>query len=257
MIPAFWHRLTDELDQWQAGGNKARLWLRDDDAVEPTPALDRLADFSARFGAPVLLAIIPKGAREALAHWLAGAPLLLPAQHGYAHRNHAPAGSKPQELGLHRGLEAVLDDLVRGRDKMMRLFGQNLRPVLVPPWNRIDPALVPHLPGIGFEALSTFAEPGWNGAKKPKRFDSHVDLIDWKATRIGHEPEKAMDKLVAALALARGRNHAPAGILAHHLVHGERAWAFLESLGQVIATHPAARWISVDDLMCLEGPPDE
>ena len=253
MIPAFWHRLTGELDQWQTTGSLARLWLRDDDAVEPTPALDRLAEFSACYSAPVLLAIIPKGTGEALADRLSDAPLLLPAQHGFSHRNHAPGGEKPQELGLHRGLDAVLDDLARGREKLVRLFGQNLRPVLVPPWNRIDPALIPHLPELGFQALSTFGEPGWNGEVEPRRLDAHVDIIDWKHTRSGHEPEKLVDKLVVALALARARSHAPVGILTHHLVHGERAWAFLEALGIVLDAHPAARWISMDELMIQES----
>ena len=253
MTAPFWQKLAQELDLWQATGSLARLWLRDDDAIEPTPALDRLIDFSSRFSAPLLLAIIPKGTGEALAHRLADEPLVLPAQHGYSHRNHAQPGSKPQELGLHRGLETVLDDLARGREKLARLFGQNLRPVLVPPWNRIDPALVPHLPELGFDALSTFGEPGWNGEEEPRKFDCNVDIIDWKATRTGHEPEKMVDKLVEALAQARARNLAPVVILAHHLVHGEKAWDFLDVLGEVLASHPAARWISTDELMIQES----
>ena len=251
MISAFWRKLDDELDLWQASGNCVRLWLRDDDAIAPTPALDRLIATLKPFGAPVLLAIIPKGASAALADRLEGEALVMPAQHGYSHRNHAWPGSKPQELGLHRGEEAVLDDLARGREKLIHLFGDALRPVLVPPWNRIDPALVPRLPELGFEAYSTFGMPGWRD-DSPPRHDCHVDIIDWKLTRAGHEPEKLVDKLVEALQLARADSHAPVGLLLHHLVHGEKAWAFLEGLGAVLARHSAARWISFDDLMNLE-----
>ena len=252
MIAAFWQNLRDELDIWQASGHIARFWLRDDDAIAPSPALDRLIATLAPFKAPVLLAIIPKGAGLALAERLAGEALVLPAQHGFSHRNHANAGQKPQELGLHRGAEAVLDDLARGREKLLKLFGTSLRAVLVPPWNRMDADLAPRLPELGFEALSTFGKPGWNN-DEPRRFDSNVDIIDWKQTRTGHEADKQVTKQVEALTQARASSHAPVGILTHHLVHGPKAWHFLETLGEVLASHAAARWISYDDLMNLES----
>ncbi|MGO7418364.1 polysaccharide deacetylase, partial [Rhizobium ruizarguesonis] len=37
-----WDPLRRELDLWQAAGRVARFWLRDDDAVEPTLALEML-----------------------------------------------------------------------------------------------------------------------------------------------------------------------------------------------------------------------
>lgn len=253
MKASIWHTLCEELDLWHASGHCPRLWLRDDDAIAPTPALDRLIATLKALGAPVLLAIIPKRATRALAERLEGEALVLPAQHGYSHTNHAGAGEKPMELGLHRGEQAVLDDLARGREKLLELFGQQLRPVLVPPWNRIDPELVPRLPELGLTAVSTFGEPDWSREETPRRFDCHVDIIDWKQTRMGHEPEKSARKLVDALAAARAKNHAPVGILTHHLVHGPHAWAFLEQLGAALATRPAVCWLSFDVLMQLEG----
>ena len=50
----------------------------------------------------------------------------------------------------------VLGELGTGRMALERLFGARPLPVLVPPWNRIAPALVPTLPEIGFAGLSTF-----------------------------------------------------------------------------------------------------
>ena len=239
-----WQPLHAELDIWQDQGQTARFWLRDDDAIAPTPALDRLIAILARHHIPVLLAIIPKGAGLELAARLAGADLVLPCQHGFSHRNHASPGEKPQELGLHRGFEPVLADLRGGRDKLLALFGNALRPVLVPPWNRIDPALVPHLAPLGITALSTFGEPAPPGF----HIDANVDIIDWRASRSGHAHPKLVAKLVEALVAARKNQHAPVGILAHHLVHGERAWSFLEWLGESLAAHPAALWVSFDAL---------
>ena len=36
-----WLELNAELDRWHKAGKTARFWLRDDDAVEPTPELER------------------------------------------------------------------------------------------------------------------------------------------------------------------------------------------------------------------------
>ena len=41
-LPALANPLLDEIDRRQNTGRPLRLWLRDDDAVEPTPALERL-----------------------------------------------------------------------------------------------------------------------------------------------------------------------------------------------------------------------
>src|SRR5882762_9167952 len=77
-----WRSLDAELDLWAAQGRIARLWLRDDDAVEPSPALDRLLAVCNGHGVPLLLAIIPAGAGLALAQRLAGEANVLPCQHG-------------------------------------------------------------------------------------------------------------------------------------------------------------------------------
>ena len=50
----------------------------------------------------------------------------------------------------------VLGELGTGWLALERLFGGRALSVMVPPWNRIAPALVPTLPEIGFRGLSTF-----------------------------------------------------------------------------------------------------
>ena len=170
-----------ELDSWEERGLRAKLWLRDDDAIAPSPALERWFALCRAHNAPLLLAVIPAGAGEALAERLASEPLIHPCQHGLSHANHARPGERAAELGLQRGLDAVLDDLRRGREKLAALFGARLNDTLVPPWNRIAPELVPELPALGFTALSCF---GWKdiGAGLAQSH-THVDLIDWKTTR--------------------------------------------------------------------------
>lgn len=97
-----WKTLEAELDRWRQAGRTARFWLRDDDAVEPTPALDRLVALSGQHRVPMTLAVIPEHTGEALAQRLTVHRDIDVAVHGWSHVNFAGAGEKKQELGPHR-----------------------------------------------------------------------------------------------------------------------------------------------------------
>jgi hypothetical protein len=117
----------------------------------------------------------------------------------------------------------------------------------VPPWNRIDEALLPSLPALGFTALSAFgpARPG-----PLKCLNAHVDLMEWKAERKGKEHAALVAEIVAQLKqrLEAGSSE-PIGLLCHHLAHDETAWSFLQGLVDTMAEPPACRWLSARDLM--------
>ena len=65
--------LLAELDCSAGTGQRITFWLRDDDAVTTTPALDRLLSQAATFDVPVVLAVIPMPAEPELASSLSGA----------------------------------------------------------------------------------------------------------------------------------------------------------------------------------------
>jgi hypothetical protein len=226
-----WAALDDEVARWRDAGREAELWWRDDDAADTGPALDRLLQVCHTTAAPLALAVVPAKATPALAARLAGEPMVDVLQHGYAHVNHALAMEKKIELGLQRPAMMVLGDLGTGWLALERLFGARALAVLVPPWNRIAPALVPMLPEIGFRGLSTF---GPRARPEPGRglcqVNTHVDLIDWRGGRgfVGTGP--ALNSLVQALGAARTKTGEPVGILSHHLAMDEAAWDFLMSL---------------------------
>lgn len=234
--------LLAELDLRAAAGDPpVRLWLRDDDASAPGPALNRLAALAERFALPVLLATIPMLATPALSAELAGKPILLPCQHGAWHRNHAPAGGKKSEFGAERPWSAVAAELRAGRQRLSELFGERLLPVFVPPWNRIDPQLASRLPELGFTGLSCFrgfrlgATPGLTVA------NTDLDIMDWQGGRIGRSLDAMAAELALLLAARRGAAEArPAlGLLLHHLDHDDAGWAALEGLLLLLTRHPA------------------
>ncbi|WP_104665118.1 polysaccharide deacetylase family protein [Ensifer adhaerens] len=253
MRQTHWQQLADALDRVAASGRQVDFWLRDDDAAEPSAALDRLVSLVDKYEVPVVIAAPPALVGEALARRLDGHAGVGVAVHGWAHRNHAPPEEKKQELGAHRSRVAVLDELAEGHARLQTLFPRSFVPMLVPPWNRIDPSLLDGLPGIGFVALSVF------GPEKPSPFklvNTHVDVMDWHGTRGCRDHGSIVADIIARLRQVCGDDEKKLdqtgrtiGLLTHHLVHDEAVWSFMEALFTRTAKHPACRWRTGVDLI--------
>jgi hypothetical protein len=226
MVEPCWESVETELTRTAEAAGTTRFWLRDDDAIEATPALDRLGQCTEAAGMPVLLAVIPAGATPALAEWIAEHSLVTPCQHGWRHANQAGAGERGCELGGERPDEVVLAELAQGRDRVRDLFGPRLADILVPPWNRIRPSLIPPLPGAGYAALSTFGRPVSAMPAGLCALNCDLDIIDWRNGRRGRSIEDLCGRLAKLIEASR-IDAAPIGLLTHHLVHDEVAWRFL------------------------------
>lgn len=242
-----WDALAAELDAWGAAGRTAEFWWRDDDAVAATPALDRLLALRRTAAVPLALAVIPARADATLAAALAGETGIDVLQHGYAHANHRPEGAKKAELGADRPLWDIAREIADGRGRLDTLFGDGgWCEVMVPPWNRIAPAVAALLPGLGFVGLTTFhARAAAEAAPGVTAVNTHVDLIDWPGTRAFAGDEACLAAAVAHLAAKRaGTADAaePTGMLSHHLAHDEGCWAFAGRFLAVTASHAAVRW---------------
>ncbi|TCQ27448.1 polysaccharide deacetylase family protein [Rhizobium sp. PP-CC-3G-465] len=236
---------TTVLDRFQEAGRVARFWLRDDDAIEPTPALDRLLELTEAHDVPLALAVIPEPTGEALAERLTRARHVSVTVHGWRHANHAMEMSKKRELGADRPADVVLGELSAGFTKLADLHSDRFQPVLVPPWNRIDPGLLPCLSGLGFRAFSVY------GPEKPAvlpMINTHVDVMDWHGTR-GCRPRDALWREIAARLTVCLESGGSVGLLTHHLVHDEAVWAFLGDLFEATAAHPACRWVGLAELV--------
>lgn len=242
-----WQALDAELTLWHDAGRVADLWLRDDDAVEPTPALERLIASAGREAIPVTLAVIPAHAGEALAVRLSSEPDVAVAVHGWAHHDHAPAGSKKAELGPHRPAEIIAAELARAKATIEKRFGERALPVLVPPWNRIGQNIVPLLGSLGFAALSVYGRAG--SAPLPL-VNTHADIIDWHGSRGGKDHGELVAGLIEELRWRRESGSTePLGILTHHLVHDEAAWSFLDRLFEATAGKTGCRWVGAGTLI--------
>jgi len=239
-----WTTLGRELDAWGSGGRRATLWWRDDDATSPGPALDRLLE--TRRDLPLAIAAVPARTGAPLAARLGHANGVIVIQHGYSHENHAPPGAKKSEFPAGRPITPAIETLACGRQRLSELFGHRFLPVLAPPWNRIDPTLAGRIGDAGLRALSGFGNP----APATHWINAHLDPIDWRGTRGFVGEAAALNTLVEHLGKRRRGElpDEPSGLLTHHRDNDAAVWRFLSALIEFTRGHPAARWVSIEEL---------
>lgn len=245
--------LKAELDEWSRLDASASFWWRDDDASAPCVELDRLFRMSQKHDVPCGLATIPATAGEPLRKDVSGQSHIWVLQHGFAHVNHAQSGKGAWELGLHRPKSVVLDELREGMGKLAQLFKSRFVPVVVPPWNRMDPELMPYLPVMGYRGVSASYKRHRPVPPEGLRVaDAHCDLLHWKGKLASFAgAEKCISHLVGHLRDKRAGSTAPdepSCILTHHLEMDADAWAFMDELLALTSEHPAANWVSPADI---------
>lgn len=238
-----WSPLRHSLAACRRDATDLAFWWRDDDAIEPTPALDRLTRLCVRTGVPVHLAIIPAHADARLASHI-DPQHLIPVVHGWAHTDHSTGAHKKNEFLTPRAEAAR--ETQQALTRMTSLFGAPLRTMFVPPWNRIDGQVIAALPAQGYTALSTFL-PRRTATAAPglRQINTHIDPIDWKNTRDLIDPDRLIAH-TAALLEARRTGQAdtgePLGLLTHHLVHTDAIWTFSAHIINELLDGGATPW---------------
>jgi predicted glycosyltransferase len=229
-----WSPVIQALGCAKDRGCPIRMWWRDDDAVADTPQLDRLLSLGRRARAGIALAVVPQRLEASLGERLREEDAAFALVHGLTHVNHAPPGQKKTEFGQNRPAAIMAAEAEQALHHAHDMLGGKLLPVFVPPWNRISPDLVRHLPASGFKALSAFTD---RKAAFPVegllQVNAHIDPIDWHGTRSLADPAFIVASLAAAIdrrATGVADRDEPIGFLTHHLIHDDVIWSFCENL---------------------------
>lgn len=246
-----WERVVDELDIWHRQKRRALFWWRDDDAVDVTPQLNRLVSLARVHDVGIGLSVIPVASTPALQRFVRQHAQIDVLVHGFAHVNHARPDESKREFGGNRSQTEMVRDLVEGLALIRGAFGARSLPVLVPPWNRINPGIVMQLPRLGYSGLSTWKpRPVRHRVAALRQVNAHLDVIDW---RRGKVPKN--ERLVASLLLRKlrwrrlhpSRAKEPLGILTHHLLWSPEIEGVLAGILTSTRKHPAAGWLSARD----------
>lgn len=253
-----WTALMGELDAWATAGLTASFWWRDDDAASHTPALDRLLDLRGRLDVPLGLAVIPANATRGLRDRLTDEDDVSVLQHGYSHKDFNAGEGRKIELDDSRPAEYVIADLAMGGQALEKY--RNHLPVLVPPWNRIAPHLVPFLPEIGIRGLSTIGARVREAPIRGLRQNNvHLDVIDWRGKRTGtvrgfmgaeNILSDTLDHLAARRAGTADLAEAT-GLMTHH---GDMNEAMFDFVGEFVSrtrAHPAVVWQSANEVFSI------
>ncbi len=246
-----WAALDDVLARARQEDRTIQFWWRDDDVIEPTPALDALLERSRRWNVPMALASIPSRATVGLVERLKSTPTADVLVHGWAHTNHAPKSEKAAEFGAHRSRNVLAAEAGDGLARIKEMFGPQAVPAFVPPWNRVDRSFVDALPALGFSGVSTH---GRSDADQPNgliRVNAHWDPIAWKA-RGGLKDKSGLLRQLTELVEEELATDVgvlePIGILTHHLVHDAWIDAFLDELIPRLTGSGAVRFVSARNL---------
>jgi hypothetical protein len=239
-----WRRFEEELARRRDAGRPARFWWRDDDAGAVLPGARRLLGMSFSSGVPLCLAVVPEAAEPELFTLLHEGVSVL--QHGTDHRNRAALGEKKTEYPAAESVERALARVSDGLGRLRALAGARLCPVLVPPWNRIREDLLDKLPAIGIRGLSMYGpRPSAEPAPGLRQVNTHVDIVAWREGKRFIGEDEAIGLAVKSLA-----GEEPVGLLTHHAVHDDSAWAFLERLFKT----PGVRWLSAAETFSYTAP---
>ena len=101
-----------------------------------------------------------------------------------------------------------------------------------PPWNRLPRSLVPRLPEVGLHGLSGFGRRGDARARcQGNQYTrGHHRLARYARLRAARKP-----RLPQSLSNWRSRVKSPIGVLTHHAMHDEGAWAFRDGFSSARA----------------------
>jgi hypothetical protein len=229
---SLWWWLAWELDRWAAADQQPRLWWRDDDACDVTPALARLVALAERYQVPLVLAVVPEAGPasglERLAGFLAGRSGIFVGQHGVRHENHRRPGEPDAEFRADESPAAIATAIAGAHPRIAGLPGS--LPLYIPPWNAAHSALYAALPQAGLDLFSSNAEQAIPGISL-RQAHVQVDLLRWKPVPRFRGRQRCLSRLCRVLRRRRlaGQWEQPIGLLTHHLVHDASAWAFLDA----------------------------
>lgn len=246
MIP-YWFLIERELDRALAVGRPVRFWWRDDDARDVSPLLIRLAELSARYQIPLVLAVVPSGDCLRLARFLSPYQWVFVAQHGVLHENRSNPGQPPSEFRPDDLVSYIAERISLGYSKIVQL--PRALPLYVPPWNAVHPNLYPALTQLGIQMVSATG-PLLIETNNLRQANVHLDLLRWRPTPYFRGRQRFLSRLWRLLRRRRlaGTWREPIGLLTHHLEQDDASWQFLKAF--LARTHADQRikWPEPHDL---------
>jgi len=230
-------RIKDTIDKGcRHRSEPARVFFRADDIGIPSRQFQLLIDCFIKHRIPLCLATVPAwittrrfeelkqvtGSNSTQWCW---------HQHGRLHHNFEQRGKK-QEFGPSRTKEEIKESLIKGKQRLEEILGDEFQPIFTPPWNRCSSETIESLTELGFNALSRSRGAKPETVPELPDFQVGVDLH----TRKGLSPTLGFKNLLSELeeTISSGQ----CGIMIHHQRMNTRAFELLDLLLDTINRTP-------------------
>ena len=213
-------------------GNSASV--RIDDVYENQETLSRAVDMLLQKRIHVSLQIIPKIATIECARWAIGLKQKNPSileigQHGWSHTNYDITLEENYEFGKARSYEEQYNDILRGKERMMELFGDKSDPVFTPPYHGFDNNTIMALAKLNFEKIYLGKGPA-KGIHGCRAVNYDIDPLYYKKSKAyPRDIEKVKKELKDSL-----RSFNEARLLLHAQYIDEGTFNIIEYLGELI-----------------------
>ncbi len=226
------------------------FFFRDDDVGEDEATLRWLLQLFLRRETPINLAVIPgrltAACSQLLLQSVRTAPQLLELnQHGWLHLNHEREGRKC-EFGPSRAFAEQLADIIQGQAQMNETFGPHWFPVFVPPWNRCTEATCQALDQLGFRVLSRNRADALCAGSRLRELPVTLDLYRWRGGAQLRPAAELASELIRQIEQGK-----PIGVMLHHQVMDEEAFAWVEALLQVCQRYSIVQCHTFERLLGL------
>jgi peptidoglycan/xylan/chitin deacetylase (PgdA/CDA1 family) len=204
------------------------IYFRADDVAVPGRPFNRMMELFSKYRVPLSLAVVPAWLTRQRWDAIRGSALRSAAlwcwhQHGWRHVNHETE-DRNQEFGAARQSAALKNDLLKGRQRLEDILGNQFYPVFTPPWNRCSLNTLELLKACGYLAVSRDCGARPDSPSALPDYCMHVDLHTHKAP----DPVAGWERLFKTLTrdISAGR----CGIMLHHQKMNAAAFDFLEIL---------------------------
>lgn len=240
------NQLTQTLANPAAQGRTINLFFRDDDVDVDEESLRRLLDLFTNHQLPIVLGVIPanlnnEGIALLKAASRASSGRIELVQHGWQHINHEIEGRKC-EFGMSRNYEAQYSDIARGYSRLSEAFGADFFPAFIPPWNRCTTETFEVLDKLSFRVLSKDSKEAVTGYRF-RDISTTLDIFTWRhGAALKHAAQ-----IVSELGVQLGESKT-IGILLHHKVMNDEAFALLARLLEILSDSQAISFRTLKEL---------
>lgn len=227
-------------------GETVRFWWRDDDASARSPALDRLLTLAVESSVPIGLAAIPGHLKPSLVDCLRGRTAIDVLVHGWLHMNHAQPGEQKSEYPQTRPADEVRAELGRGLAVLRDALPEQTIPVFVPPWNRFPPEFENLLVACGYDGLSSVSGSRLTATSGLRRAPCDMNIIEARDSA-AHADIRGT---AATAKRIRAGERGPFGVVSHHGIFDDAAWALCERFWKWTASENRVQVVSARSVFC-------